>query len=475
MKQSATLFLTGATGYVGGHLLAALEGRGVPVRCLARRPEALGRVGPSTEVVPGDVLDRASLRDALRGMHTAYYLVHSMGSGDDFARRDRLAAGNFGAEAKAAGVRRIVYLGALAPRGARLSEHLRSRLETGDVLRASGVPVVEFRASIVIGAGSLSFEMIRSLVERLPVMVCPRWVSVPTQPIAAEDLIAYLVAGLDVALGEGRTYEIGGPERVSYGGLMHEYARQRGLRRLQIPVPFLTPRLSGLWLRLVTPLYAPVGRKLIDGVRNATVVRDDSALRDFPLRPRSVSGAIAEAIAGGDLAKPTIGPSRGRRTRVFRHVSRASTAAAPTEVFAAIQRLGGAAGYLSHNALWRLRGALDSLFGGVGLRRGRRHPEELVPGDFLDFWRVEAIDPPRLLRLRAEMRLPGDAWLEFQVRGGENGKTELRQTATFVARGLGGAAYWWAVAPFHNLVFRGLLLGIQHRADAAARAVSPAA
>jgi uncharacterized protein YbjT (DUF2867 family) len=298
---SATILVAGATGYVGGRLLAELERIGRPVRCLARSPEALRpRVAPSTEVVRGDVLDAASLHAALAGVETAYYLVHSMGGSSAFADLDRAGARHFGEAARAAGVRRIVYLGGLGDSGDDLSDHLRSRQETGDLLRESGVEVVEFRASIVIGSGSLSYEMVRALTERLPVMVCPRWVAIEAQPIAIEDVLAYLVAALDLPGGPSRVYEIGGSDVVSYGDIMREYARQRGLRRLMIPVPLLTPHLSSLWLALVTPLHARVGRTLIAGVRNATVVRDGRALDVFPVRPRGLRDAIAGAIASAD-------------------------------------------------------------------------------------------------------------------------------------------------------------------------------
>jgi uncharacterized protein YbjT (DUF2867 family)/ligand-binding SRPBCC domain-containing protein len=271
----------------------------VELVCLVRRPDALaGRAAGSTRVVVGDVLDAATLAPALDGVDTAYYLVHSLEAGDDFARRDLEAATTFGAAARDAGVRRIVYVGGLGDASSpELSEHLKSRRQTGDAIRASGVPVIELRASIVLGAGSLSFEMIRALVERLPVMVCPRWVSVLAQPIAIDDLVAYLLAVRDAPHGESRVYEVGGPDRVSYGDLMREYARQRGLARLLIPVPLLTPRLSSLWLALVTPLYARVGRTLIEGLKNPTVVRERDALRAFPIRPRGVKAAVALAIA----------------------------------------------------------------------------------------------------------------------------------------------------------------------------------
>ncbi len=300
-SDSPLILLTGATGYIGGRLMPLLEQRGVRVRCLARRPEDLRpRVAPATEVVPGDVLRPETLDAALEGVDTAYYLIHSMGSTGDFQRDDRQAAANFASAAKKAGVRRIVYLGGLGNPARGLSKHLRSRQETGEVLRGSGVEVIEFRASIIIGSGSLSFEMIRALVERLPVMICPKWVATPAQPIAVEDVLDYLLAALDLAGRESRIFEIGGPDQVSYGELMREYARRRGLRRVMIPVPVLTPRLSSLWLGLVTPVYARVGRKLIEGLRNPTVIEDRSALEMFSIRPRGLGEALERALANED-------------------------------------------------------------------------------------------------------------------------------------------------------------------------------
>ena len=307
--------LTGGTGYIGGRLLPLLEERGVRLRCLARRPETLAsRVAEATEVVRADVLDRDSLIASLRGVDTAYYLVHSMGARGDFERSDRLAAENFAAAARENGVRRIVYLGGLGDPERQISAHLRSRQEVGTLLGASGAQVIEFRASIVIGSGSLSFELIRALVERLPVMVCPRWVATPAQPIAVEDVLAYLLAALDLPQGESRVFEIGGPDRVSYGDIMREYARQRGLRRWMISVPVLTPRLSSLWLGLVTPVYARVGRKLIDGVRSPTVVGDrDTDFTGAQLRNIRSPGQQAR----GALDRRLIRPGRGGGHREF--------------------------------------------------------------------------------------------------------------------------------------------------------------
>ena len=294
--RQALILVTGASGYVGGRLLRSLESAGERVRCLARRPDFLrSSVGPTTEVVTGDVLDADSLCNSMAGVETAYYLVHSMGSAGQFEDEDRRAAQNFGDAARSAGVKRIIYLGGLGDSRDQLSAHLRSRHEVGEILRSSGVQVIEFRASIVIGSGSLSFELIRALVEKLPVMITPRWVDVPAQPIAIEDLLKYLLAARDLPGTESKIYEVGGVDQVSYGALMKEYARQRGLRRMLIRVPVLTPRLSSLWLGLVTPLYARIGRKLIDSIRHPTLVRDPAAAKDFDLRPMGYREAIAAA------------------------------------------------------------------------------------------------------------------------------------------------------------------------------------
>ncbi|MDQ2952063.1 MAG: NAD(P)H-binding protein [Chloroflexota bacterium] len=302
MPAERLVLVAGASGYVGGWLTRALDERGEQVRCLARRPTELrARVPSGVEVVAGDCLERASLAAALSGVDVVYYLVHSMNARSDFAQRDRTAAGNFAMSAAEAGVKRIVYLGGLGGSSGPedLSAHLRSRHETGEVLRAVGIPVVEFRASVILGSGSLSYELIRALVERLPMMICPRWVATLAQPIAVGDVIAYLVAALDLPADTGsRVFEIGGADVVSYGGIMREYARQRGLRRVFVSVPVLTPRLSSLWLGLVTPVHARVGRYLIEGVRNPTVVRDDAALRAFAIRPHGLREALRRALAG---------------------------------------------------------------------------------------------------------------------------------------------------------------------------------
>ena len=472
------ILLTGATGYVGGRLLHRLEAAGRAVRCVARRPEYLRhRAAPTTEIVAGDVLDRASLDAAMHGVTVAYYLVHSMADREHFEEADRAAARTFGSAARAAGVRRIVYLGGLGNPDGALSAHLRSRHETGALLREAGVPVIELRASIVIGAGSLSFEMVRALVERLPVMITPRWVDVRAQPIAVGDVLAYLEAALDFPGDDSRVFEIGGPDVVSYGGLMREYARQRGLHRLMIPVPVLTPRLSSLWLGLVTPVYARVGRVLVDSIRHPTVVRDDTARRVFAIEPIGVRDAIALALRNEDReiaetrwtdARVVAGPERsyggarfGNRLVDSRTVVVPVT---PAVAFAAVERIGGATGWYYADWLWTLRGWLDLMIGGVGMRRGRRDPDRVAVGDVVDCWRVEAVEPGRRLRLWAEMKLPGRAWLTFEVAPEEAG-SRITQTAMFDPVGLAGLAYWYGVWPLHELVFRGMLREIGDQAS----------
>jgi len=473
------VLLTGATGYVGGRLRTRFEQLGQPLNCLVRRPRRLDeRVASTTEIVRGDLLDPESLKPAFEGVRTAYYLVHSMGSDDDFEQRDRVAAQNFADAARAAGVERIVYLGGLA-HGDELSPHLRSRHEVGKILRKSGCIVIELRASIVIGSGSLSFEMVRALSERLPVMITPRWVDIEAQPIGIDDLLAYLLDARAVEATESRIFEIGGADRVSYGDLMREYARQRGLKRWMIRVPILTPRLSSLWLGFVTPLYARVGRKLVESIKHPTVVRDDAALTAFSVRPEGIRATIAAAIRNedGEVAESrwfdaisSGGESRswaGIRFRNRMIDSRTISVSVPADrAFEPIRRIGGDTGWYAYNWLWKVRGFIDLLVGGVGLRRGRPSPENLHVGDALDVWRVEAYRPNQLLRLRAEMRLPGRAWLEFEVTPDEGGGSTIRQTALYDPVGLFGLLYWYAVYPLHGLVFAGMLGNIARAASA---------
>ncbi|MEM7515475.1 MAG: SDR family oxidoreductase [Planctomycetota bacterium] len=493
----ARVLLTGATGYVGGRLLEELRKIGVQVRCFARSPEPLrARVDEETEVVGGDVFDLESLKHALEGIEVAYYLIHSMGAKRGFEVRDRVAAENFARAARDAGCKRIVYLGGLGDERDDLSPHLRSRQEVGKVLAQSGVPTLEFRASIVLGSGGLSFELVRSLAEHLPIMVLPRWVSVEAQPIPIRELLQYLVGAMYVDLPTSRVVEIGGADRVSYAGLMKEYARQRNLKRVFIPVPILSPGLSSLWLGLVTPLYARVGRKLIDSIRHATVVQDDSAKKLFPeIHPVGYREALRRSLriedlefarthwsdalsAGGDhgrLPDPetcregaALGGYGGVRYGHRRLDSREITIDAPPErAFAPIAEIGGENGWYAYSWLWKIRGAIDVLVGGVGLRRGRPQGRGLRVGDALDWWRVSVLDTPEKMLLTAEMKVPGRAWLEFEVEPveGSNGeRSRVRQTAIFDPAGLFGLLYWYAIYPIHGPVFRGMLRGIQTRA-----------
>jgi uncharacterized protein YbjT (DUF2867 family) len=475
--ETGCVLLTGATGYVGGRLLRALEESGRSVRCLSRRPETLsGRTAPRTEVVHGDVLNADSLHAAMAGVTTAYYLVHSMAASGPYAGADRRGAENFAAAARKSGVGRIVYLGGLGAEHD-VSTHLESRHEVGRIFRESGVPTIEFRASVIIGSGSISFEIVRSLVDRSPLLLIPRWVASHMQPIAIEDVLAYLLAALDLELEESRLFEIGGPDRVAYADLMREYARQVGLRRVLLRVPLATPRISGLWLSVVTPVYASIGRALIESLRHDTLVDDGSARDVFPIRPRGFQKAIERALANEDRefaetrwsdalsayeGRNWGGVTFGRRVVASRRIH---IAASPEQAFAPIQRIGGKAGWYYGNGFWRLRGLVDNVVGGVGLRRGRRDPVRLVVGDTLDFWRVEAFEQDRLLRLGAEMKTPGRIWLQFEVERDEHGAT-VWQTAIFDPHGLAGFAYWYALYPVHRLIFEGMLHGIRARACA---------
>ncbi len=480
--DACRVLVTGASGYIGSSLLAPLVAAGYRVRAAVRTPTKLAGLAPSVvEVVRCDALDVAQVRAALVGVEVAFYLVHSLGDSAQYADLDHKAAAIFAETCRDAGVRRIVYLGGLGADVARLSDHLASRHEVGETLASMGVPVVEFRASIVIGAGSTSFEIIRNLVEKLPVMTTPRWVRMPSQPIGVDDVLSYLVAAveLDVAEVEGgsthRIYEIGG-NVVTYGDIMRLYAHRRGLRRLVIPVPVLSPGLSGWWLYLFTPKQATVGRQLAESLHNPTVVTNDAAARDFPtICPISVEQAMNRALCAEDakFARICWSDVYADRTDVVseqrggRYIdSRVMAVACPPDAaFDPIACIGGERGWYAYDTLWDLRGFIDILLGGPGRRRGRRDQYALVEGDYLEWWRVERADPPRLLRLVAEMRMPGRGWLQYEVRD-DGGTTLVRQTALFEPKGILGRLYWYAILPFHHFVFNGTLAGVERECRA---------
>ena len=479
------ILVAGANGYVGGRLVPQLLARGHAVRCMVRSAARLqGRAwAEHVDIVTGDVLTPASLGPALADIDVAYYLVHSLGTGRDFHDHDVRAARAFGEAAAAAGVSRIIYLGGLGDASDALSEHLRSRHDTGEALRGAGVPVTEFRAAVIVGSGSVSFEMIRYLAERVPVMICPSWVYTRIQPIAIRDVIHYLVEAIDTPASTGRIVEIGGSDVMTYGAMMMGYARLRGLRRWLVPVPFLTPRLSSYWVHLVTPIPADIARPLIEGLRNEVVVRDDSARTLFPrivpvgyaeavrralvkLDGANVETAWSDALTSSGLAtEPVVLTTLEGMTLERRQLTVRAT---PERVYEVISELGGATGWLRLNWAWQLRGLLDRLVGGVGMRRGRRDPRELRIGDAVDFWRVEAVEPGRLVRLRAEMKVPGRAWLEFQVKPETEPETcaTIVQTAYFAPKGLFGVLYWYSLYPIHGLIFGGMIREIARRAEA---------
>ena len=474
MADSKLILVTGATGYVGGRLVPRLLAAGYRVRCLVRDPARLqGRAWLNqVEVAQGDMLQQASLVAAMRDVSVVYYLVHSLGGGNDFSERDLVAARNCANTAKSAGVERIIYLGGLGDPQSNLSPHLRSRHETGAALREAGVPVTEFRAAVIVGSGSLSFEMIRYLTERLPVMICPKWVFTRIQPIAIRNVLDYLVAALDCPASVGRILEIGGRDVLTYAQMMTGYARARGLTRRLLAVPVLTPRLSSYWVHFVTPIPANIAQPLIKGLGNEVIVRDALAVKLFPaIQPldyetavrlalvkmdaRDVETAWTDALTSsqGDKTPVTLISSEGmiieRRQRMV--------PATADAVYRSFSRLGGKRGWLFMDWAWQIRGLVDRLCGGVGMRRGRRDPETLRVGDPLDFWRVEMVEPGRLIRLRAEMLVPGRAWLEFKSLPQPDGQTLLTQTAFFEPKGLFGLIYWYVLYPIHALIFSGLI------------------
>jgi uncharacterized protein YbjT (DUF2867 family) len=481
-KDNVRIAVTGSTGYIGGRLVPRLLAEGLDVVCLARNPGKLNGRSWSNEVeaVRADVFEPETLESALQGCDAAYYLVHSMGGPGSFQDADRVAAHNFAEAAAAAGVGRIIYLGGLGDEDDRLSAHLGSRHEVGRALASGPVPVTELRAAVIIGSGSVSFEMLRYLTEVLPAMVTPSWVQTKCQPIAIRDVLAYLLAALDDDLPGHTIYEIGGSEVLSYLEMMQAYARVAGLpRRFVVPVPVLTPRLSSLWIGLVTPLPVGVARPLVDSLKNEVIVRDDRAKQRFDIAPTPLDAAIERALEHSEdlsvdtrWSDATTGPARPFQGdpswsggTLFVDHKEVETAAEPKDVFRSFTRIGGDVGYHGFDWAWRLRGLIDIFVGGVGLRRGRRHPQDVRLEDTIDFWRVTRVEPGRRLQLSAEMRLPGDAWLEWSVDAAGD-HSVLHQNAYFRPRGLTGRLYWYALLPFHHFIFGNMARRIAADAEA---------
>ncbi|MFP8487941.1 SDR family oxidoreductase [Gracilimonas sp. Q87] len=485
MSDSKKILVTGVTGYIGGRLVPQLLSKGYDVRVLTRDAERLeGRNWiKDVEVVEGDVLEPETLPKVMENVDVAYYLIHSMSgkSNADFHERDMQAARNFGEAANQTGVDRILYLGGLGNPDDNLSEHLASRQKTGEVLRESGVAVTEFRAAIVVGSGSKSFEMIRYLTERVPVMISPKWVYSKVQPIAIRNVLQYLVLAIEKPETKNQIIGIGGSSIITYADMMKMYAEIKGLKRLLIPVPFLSPGLSSHWVHWMTPIPASLARPLIEGLKNDVLVQNDKARRLFPeVKPISYKKAVELALARLDTDEvettwnDALISSKGDERPVILETKeglnierRIRKIDVPQKkVFEVFTGLGGEKGWLTFEWAWKLRGILDRLVGGVGFRRGRRHPQKLRIGDALDFWRVEAIKPGEILRLRAEMKVPGRAWLEFQASTDEeSGKTKLVQTAYFAPKGLMGLLYWYALYPIHSFIFSSMIDNIVKEAE----------
>jgi uncharacterized protein YbjT (DUF2867 family) len=495
--------VTGATGYIGGRLVPELLDAGFTVRVLARSPDRL-RDRPwagDVEVVAGDATDPASVAAAMQDVDVAYYLLHSLVEGSGFDELEATMAQTFADAARASDVSRIVYLGGLTPpgshasnsaeaSGAPLSLHLASRLRVGEILRASGVPTAELRAAVIIGSGSASFEMLRYLTERLPAMVTPKWVHNRIQPIAIRDVLRYLVASADLPEDVNRAFDIGGPDVLTYADMMQRYAAVAELRRrIIVPVPVLSPTLSSHWVGIVTPVPRAIARPLVASLKHEVFCREHDIAQYIPdpkgglvgfdravelalrrIKDADVATRWSNASVHGAPSDPLPSDPDWAGGTLYTDERERETTASPAAVWHVIEGIGGQRGWYSFPLAWEVRGWMDRAVGGVGLRRGRRDPDRLMVGESLDFWRVEERIPEQLLRLRAEMRLPGRAWLELSV---DTDPTTYRQRAIFHPRGLWGHAYWWMVAPFHGVVFGSMVRNIVHAAEEADTASAP--
>ena len=479
------ILVMGATGYIGGRLVPLLIEQGHDVRCLSRRPEKLRGVwwASDCEIVQGDALDADSLAPAMQGVDAVYYLVHSIGTGGSFSDSDRRAATSTADAAAAAGVCRLIYLGGLVPQGQVASEHLASRAEVGQIMLDGKVPAVVLQAGVILGSGSASFEMLRYLTEQLPVMVTPKWVSSQVQPIAVRDVLRYLTQSLELPVETNRRFDIAGPDVLTYREMMQRFAQVDGLRkRIIIPVPVLTPWLSSHWVNIVTPVPKAIAQPLIESLRNDAVASESDIETLLPGSLIGFDEAVglaldkirsAQVITRWSGAEWPGAPSDPMPTdpewsggTVYRDERSTVVGASADYTWQAVEGIGGARGWYSLPLAWSLRGWMDRLVGGVGLRRGRRDPDHVLVGDAIDFWRVEEVDTYELLRLRAEMKLPGDAWLEFSITteegpassGSTNSSiTVLHQRALFIPRGLPGRLYWLSISPLHNIVFGSML------------------